>query len=117
MFPGEFIHWIKIYTFPWRKGLKIRLTICKNTTKTPNQIRRLVCDGVEFLVCFECLRFQLRLSLSMKVRMICVQPNYHSAVQNFLYFFHFCAFGVGLYLRLIMCMISLTINMGAWVLG
>ena len=38
-------------------------------------------------MCFECLRFSLRLSLSVNGRMTCVWPNCHSAVQKF-----FCVF-------------------------
>ena len=34
-------------------------------------------------VCFECLRFRLRLSLSGNRRMTCVRPNCHLTVQKF----------------------------------
>ena len=36
-------------------------------------------------VCFECLRFRLRLSVNG--RMTCAWPNYHLAVQKILHFF------------------------------
>ena len=38
-------------------------------------------------VCFECLRFRLRLSLSGNSRMTCVRPNCHLAVQKFSHLF------------------------------
>ena len=43
--------------------------------------------NTSFNVYFECLRFHLRLSLSVNSWMTCVWPNYHIAVQNLCTFF------------------------------
>ena len=70
------------------KDWKFFWTFAKYQKKTPNQICHLVCCGVEFLVCFECLGFHLRLSLSMNGRMTCVRLNFHLAVQKFSHLFY-----------------------------